>query len=52
MAVIAASLLLFLCGVPPTLVLWLAVVEEVFSRLIAGHKKAGSPKGPGMRYEG
>ncbi|MPQ86822.1 hypothetical protein F0170_24270 [Pseudomonas sp. MAFF 730085] len=37
MAVIAASCFLLLCNLPPTLVLWSAVVEEVFSGLINDH---------------
>ncbi|MCF4988913.1 hypothetical protein GIW56_03840 [Pseudomonas gessardii] len=41
MAVITASLFLLLCGVRSTVVLSMGVVEEVFSGLIAGHKKAG-----------
>ncbi|ARB26723.1 hypothetical protein B5P22_05405 [Pseudomonas tolaasii] len=39
MAVIAASCFLLLCNLPPTLVLWLAVVEEVFSGVIEGYAR-------------
>ncbi|TVT89216.1 hypothetical protein FPT15_21000 [Pseudomonas sp. RGB] len=37
MAVIAASCFLLLCNLAPTLVLWSAVVEEVFSGVIGSH---------------
>jgi hypothetical protein len=37
MAVIAASCFLLLCNLAPTLVLWAAVIEEVFSRVIEAH---------------
>jgi hypothetical protein len=48
MAVIAASCFLLLCNLAPTLVLWSAVVEEVFSRVIGGHKKAATQLGHGI----
>jgi hypothetical protein len=37
MAVIAASCVFIVMQPDATLVLWLAVVEEVFSRVIEGH---------------
>jgi hypothetical protein len=36
---------LLLCNLAPTLVLWSAVVEEVFSGVIASHKKGRKSQG-------